>query len=165
MAALLTVLVDILLAVLLLALAGTAYQVIGAALDGRRYPPPGRLVRVDGHRLHLETAGEGTPAVVLDSGLPGTVLSWKFVQSEVARLTRVCSYDRAGLGWSDAGPMPRTSRQIVEELRTLLRNAGIPGPYVLVGHSFGSFTARLYAGLYPDEVAGGVIVDPIHTNE
>lgn len=151
--------------VALLGLAGMAYHAIGSALDRRRYPPPGRLVPVDGHRLHIECSGEGTPTVVLDSGLPGTVLSWKFVQSEVARFARVCSYDRAGLGWSDTGPMPRTSRQIVEELRALLRHAGIAPRYVMVGHSFGSFTARLYAGLYPEEVAGIVLVDPIHPNE
>ena len=103
--------------------------------------------------------------MVMDSGFPGTSLSWTFVQPEVAKFTRACSYDRAGLGWSDAGPMPRTSRQIVDELHTLLRNARVEGPYVLVGHSFGTFTVRLYASTYPDEVAGMVLVDPIYPSD
>jgi len=105
------------------------------------------------------------PTVVMDSGFPGTSLSWTFVQPEVAKFTRACSYDRAGLGWSDAGPMPRTSRQIVEELHALLLNAGVEGPYVLVGHSFGTFTVRLYASTYPDQVAGMVLGDPIHPSD
>src|SRR3989454_1075347 len=133
--------------------------------DFRRYPPPGRLVNVGGHRLHIYCTGGGTPTVVMDSGFPGTSLSWTFVQPEVAKFTRACSYDRAGLGWSDAGPMPRTSRQIVDELHTLLRNARVEGPYVLVGHSFGTFTVRLYASTYPDEVAGMVLVVPTYPGE
>ena len=150
---------------LLVALAGLLYQAVGSARDGRRHPPPGQLVDVGGHRLHHYTLGEGRPTVVLDSGLPGTCLSWALVQSEVARFARVCSYDRAGLGWSDLGPRPRTSQQIVGELRAMLRQAGLEPPYVLVGHSFGSFTVRLYASQYPQEVAGLVLVDPISTRE
>jgi len=87
------------------------------------------------------------------------------VQPEVAKFTRVCSYDRAGLGWSDSGPPPRTTQRIVEELRTLLLSAGIKEPYVLVGHSFGAFTARLYGAKYRDEVVGMVLVDPIYPSE
>ncbi|MGH9862116.1 MAG: alpha/beta fold hydrolase [Candidatus Acidiferrales bacterium] len=150
---------------LLLALGGLLYQAVGSARDWRRYPPPGKLSDVGGHRLHLYTMGEGTPTVVLDSGLPGTCLSWALVQPEVAQFARVCSYDRAGLGWSDPGPRPRTSQQIVTELHRLLQRAGLEPPYMLVGHSFGSFTVRLYASQYPDEVAGLVLVDPISTRE
>ena len=150
---------------LALLLAGVAYQAIGSARDARRFPPPGRLVGIGSHRLHLHVTGEGSPTVVLDSGLPATVLSWSRVQPEVSRFARVASYDRAGLGWSELGPMPRTSRRIVEELHALLRAAELPPPYVLVGHSFGGFTARLFAGSYPDEVAGLVLVDPIHPEE
>jgi len=149
----------------LLVLAGQVFQKIGSAIDARRFPPPGQMVDVGGHRLHTYCTGERTPAVVMDSGFPGTSLSWTFVQPEVAKFTSACSYDRAGLGWSDAGPMPRTSRQIVEELHALLLHARVEGPYVLVGHSFGTFTARLYASNYADEVAGMVLVDPVHPND
>ncbi len=150
------------LAVLLI---GVGYQALGSARDARRFPPPGHMVDVGGHRLHVYCAGEGSPTVVLDSGLPGSSLSWRVVQSEVAKFCHVCSYDRAGLGWSDPGPRPRTSQRIVEELHTLLTNAGMKGPYVLVGHSFGAFNARLYASKYADEVAGMVFVDPLHPRE
>ena len=151
--------------VTLLMLAGLILQVICSARDARKFPPPGRLVDVGGHRLHIYCAGGGAPAVVMDSGFPGSSLSWTFVQPEVARFAHACSYDRAGLGWSDAGPMPRSSRQIVEELRALLLNARVEGPFVLVGHSFGTFTVRLYASSYPGDVAGMVLVDPIHPSE
>ena len=151
--------------VTLLLLAGLIFQAIGSARDARRFPPPGQLVNVGGHRLHIYCMGEGTPAVVMDSGFPASSLSWTFVQPAVARSTQACSYDRAGLGWSDAGPMPRSSRQIVEELRALLLNAGVEGPFVLVGHSFGTFTVRLFASTYPGDVVGLVLVDPIQPSE
>jgi len=149
----------------LLVLAGLISQEIGSAREARRFPPPGRMVDVGGHRLHICCTGRGSPTVVMDSGFPGSSLSWTYVQPEVARFARACSYDRAGLGWSDSGPMPRTSRQIVEELHALLRNAQIEGPCVLVGHSFGTFTVRLYASTYPDEVVGIVLLDPIQPND
>jgi len=157
--------VGFLVFVVLLVLSGVVYQAIGSATDARRYLPPGRMVDVGGHRLHLCCAGEGSRTVVMDSGLPGSSLSWSLVQPEVAKFTRVCSYDRAGLGWSDVGPTPRTSRRIVEELHRLLKKAEIEGPYVLVGHSFGAPNMRLYASKYPDEVAGMVLVDPLHPRE
>lgn len=150
---------------LLLALAGLVYQVVSSARDARKYPAPGRMVDVGGHRLHIYCLGVGSPTVVMDSGLPGSSLSWSLVQPEVARFARVCSYDRAGLGWSDPGPTPRTTQQIVAELHTLLANAGVKPPYVLVGHSFGAFTARRYAAEYPTEVAGIVLVDPADPGE
>jgi pimeloyl-ACP methyl ester carboxylesterase len=95
----------------------------------------------------------------MDSGLGGTVLDWQLVQPEAAKFARVCTYDRAGMGWSDAGTQPRTSRQIVKELHTLLGNAGVRGSYVVVGHSFGGTNMQVYASQYPDEVAGMVLVD------
>ena len=161
----LELLIELAALVTLLVLAGLILQVIGSARDARRFPPPGQLVDVGGHRLHIYCMGGGTPAVVMDSGFPGSSLSWTFVQPEVARFTHACSYDRAGLGWSDAGPMPRSSRQIVEELRALLLNARVEGPFVLVGHSFGTFTVRLYASIYPGDVVGMVLVDPICPSE
>lgn len=150
---------------LLLLLAGLAYHALGTERDKRRFPPPGRLVDVGGHRLHIHAMGGGAPTVVMDSGLPGTVLSWGEVQPAVARFTRVASYDRAGLGWSEPGPEPRTAQRIAEELHTLLANAGLAPPYVLVGHSFGGLTTRLFAGLYPDEVDGLILIDPAYPED
>jgi pimeloyl-ACP methyl ester carboxylesterase len=96
---------------------------------------------------------------VLDAGLSGSSLDWDLVQPELGRTTRVCAYDRAGMGWSDPGPQPRTPSRIAGELHTLLINAGITGPYVLVGHSLGGKNVRLFAQQHPDEVAGMVLVD------
>jgi pimeloyl-ACP methyl ester carboxylesterase len=151
--------------VAVLLLVALAYQAIGRVRDRRRFPPPGRLVPAGRHRLHLLEAGTGEPAVIFDAGLPGTSLGWCYVQPEVAKFTRTASYDRAGLGWSECGPRPRTTRQIVAELRTALASAGIAPPYVLVGHSFGGFTAQFFAHTYPEEVAGVVLVDSIHPGE
>src|SRR4051812_32708693 len=102
-----------------------------------RNPPPGRLVAVNGHRLHVRATGGGSPTVVFDAALAGSSISWTFVQPQVERFARAVSYDRAGFGWSDAGPLPRTAGRIADELRVLLERAGEPPPYLLVGHSFG----------------------------
>jgi pimeloyl-ACP methyl ester carboxylesterase len=147
------------------ALVGFIYEAIASRLDKRQYPPPGQLVDVGGYRLHIQCAGKGSPTVVLDTGLGSTALYWGKVAPEIARDTRVCTYDRAGYGWSDPGPEPRSSEQIVKELHTLLKNAGEPGPFILVGWSFGGFTARLYPRLYPGEVAGVVLVDSAHEEQ
>jgi pimeloyl-ACP methyl ester carboxylesterase len=120
------------------------------------------LVDVGGHQLYINCAGKGTPAVVLEAGLNSGSEAWNSFQPGVAEFTRVCSYDRAGVGQSEAGPKPRTSQNIVDDLRRLLSNAGIRGPYVLVGHSFGGMNVRLYAAQYPEEVAGVVLVDSFH---
>jgi pimeloyl-ACP methyl ester carboxylesterase len=122
--------------------------------------PPGRLVDIGTHRLHLQCAGEGRPAVVFDAALGGSSLSWTLVQPDVARVTTTCSYDRAGFGWSDAGPPPRTAGRIADELHAALRRAGIAPPYLLVGHSFGGLVARLFAARHRDEVAGLVLIEP-----
>ena len=148
-----------------LALVGTIYQVIATRLDQQKYPPPGRLVDVGGYRLHIHCLGpEGAsgPTVVMDAGIGECSLGWGLVQPEIARFARVCTFDRAGLGWSDPAPTPRTSRQIVSDLHALLTNAGIKPPYVLVGHSFGGLNARLYTSQFPEEVAGMVLVDSAH---
>jgi pimeloyl-ACP methyl ester carboxylesterase len=142
-----------------LALAGASYEAIAAAGDARRYPAPGQLVDVGGYRLHIQCVGTGSRTVVLDAGLGGSSLDWNLVQPELGRTTRVCAYDRAGMGWSDPGPQPRTPRQIADELHTLLTNAGIAGPYVLVGHSLGGKNVRMFALQHPDQVAGMVLVD------
>lgn len=141
---------------------GAAYQAINVARERRIYPPPGRLVDIGGYRLHITDEGQSAPTVVFDAGLAGLSLDWALVRPEVARFTRVCTYDRAGYGWSDRGARPRNSLQIAMELRALLRRANIPGPYVLVGHSFGGFNVRVFADRYPSEVAGMVQVDASH---
>ena len=147
--------------VVFLVLAGLVYQFVATRIDEYRYPAPGEVVDVGGYSMHLYCTGEGggAPTVVMDSGLGGTVLDWQLVQPEVAQFARVCTYDRAGMGWSEPGAQPRTSQQIVEELHDLLGNAGVQGPYVLVGHSFGGTNVQLYASQYPNEVAGMVLVD------
>src|SRR5689334_15205133 len=142
-----------------LALAGAGYEAIAARGDAQTYPPPGRLVDIGGYRLHIQCVGTGSPTVVLDAGLGRTSLDWSLVQTAIGQTTRVCAYDRAGMGWSDPGPAPRTPSQIAGELHTLLGNAGIAGPYVLVGHSLAGKNVRLFALQHPDEVAGMVLVD------
>ena len=146
--------------VIFLPLTGVIYQFVFTKIDQYRYPASGEMVDVGGYSLHLYCTGEGgAPTVVMDSGLGGTVLDWQLVQPEVAKFARVCTYDRAGMGWSDPSTQPRTSQQIVKELHTLLGNAEVEGPYLLVGHSFGGTNMQLYASQYPDEVAGMVLVD------
>jgi pimeloyl-ACP methyl ester carboxylesterase len=126
------------------------------------YSAPGKLVDVGGWRLHLNCSGEARssqPAVVLEAGLGDFSVEWSLVQPGVSRFARVCSYDRAGDGWSDLGPHPRTMHQIVYELHTLLEKAGVKPPVLLVGHSYGGWLVRLYANTYPADVAGMVLVD------
>ena len=147
--------------VLLGILLGVVYQKLGTRRDWRVHPPPGKLIDLGTHRLHMLEAGNSGPTVVLEAGLMSTVLSWSALQAELARTYRVVAYDKAGLGWSDRGPMPRTADRIVEELHLLLERAGIPPPYILVGHSFGGLTMPLFAARYPHETAGVVLVDPV----
>jgi pimeloyl-ACP methyl ester carboxylesterase len=149
----------------LAAVAGAAYQAIETSRDRRRFPPPGRLVQVNGRRMHIHVCGEGTPTVIFESGMGASCLSWTLVQPQVAQFARAVSYDRAGHGWSDQAHEPRTARQIAQELNTLLDATGVPGPYVLVGHSFGGYVNMAFAHLYRDEVAGMVLVDSLHPAE
>lgn len=128
------------------------------------FPPPGRLVDIGGYRLHINIQGQGSPVAVLDSGLTGNTLIWGKSLAAVAGVTQAAAFDRAGYAWSDPAPpgTPRHSQQLVAEQRTLLANAGLPPPYILVGHSFGAINTLVYASTYPDEVAGLVLVDPSH---
>ncbi len=130
-----------------------------------KYPPVGQMVDVGGYRLHINCQGTGSPIVIMESGLGEPSLSWALVQPQVSTKTRVCVYDRAGLGWSDKSPKPRTADIMIEELHTLLKNANIEGPYIMVGHSTGGMLVRLYTHSYPTEVAGMVLVDAQHEEQ
>ena len=151
--------------VAVLLIAGRLFQQWGTARDAKRHPPPGSLVNINGHRLHLLAKGNRGPTVIFESGLMSTVLSWNEIQPEIAKIARTVCYDRAGLGWSDPGPLPRDAARIVSELRELLEQAAILPPYILVGHSFAGLTTRLFASQYPDEVAGLVLIDPVVPSE
>jgi pimeloyl-ACP methyl ester carboxylesterase len=150
---------------LLLLAGGFIYENITDARDRRFNPMPGALVEAGGRKMHINCTGEGSPAVILDSGLGDTYLSWRKVQPEIAKFTRVCSYDRAGLGYSDASSSPRTSKVIAGELHELLQAAMVTPPYVLVGHSMGGYDVRLYASLFPKEIVGMVLVDASHPEQ
>jgi pimeloyl-ACP methyl ester carboxylesterase len=150
---------------ILLAAAGVSYQSLSEARGRRAHPMPGQLIDVGGYRMHANCTGAGTPTVILDSGLGDSYFSWHKVQPQIAQFTRVCSYDRAGLGYSDSSPRPRTSKDIAEELHMLLHNAGITGPLILVGHSMGGYDVRLYASLYRNRVVGMVLVDASHPEQ
>jgi pimeloyl-ACP methyl ester carboxylesterase len=149
--------------VALLPVAGFGYQTIASWLDHQAYPPPGQMVDVGGYKLHLYCTGEGSPIVVMDSGLGGAWLDWSKVQPVLSATTRICTYDRAGMGWSDVGEEPRDAQQAVRELHRLLENAGIDGALLLVGHSNGGLRVQLYAAHYPEQVVGLVLVDPTLT--
>lgn len=144
---------------ILILTATTVYQIIASGLEDRT-PPPGQRVDVGGYCLHYVTAGTGHPTIVVDHSLGG--VEGYFLLDELAKLSRVCIYDRAGYGWSDRSPYPRTSNQIVTELNTMLTHAGLEPPYILVGNSFGSYNMRLYAHRYPENAIGLVLTDGLH---
>lgn len=142
-----------------LTLAGTVYESVAETSDIRAYPPRGQMVDVGGYRLHINCTGTGSPTVIIEAGLGDWSLPWNAVQEEVAKTTRVCTYDRAGMGYSEASPLARNAQQFAYELHTLLERANVEGPYVLVGHSSGGLTVRIFAHDYPTEVAGLVLID------
>jgi len=152
----------LMLIILILGLVTLTAGAIAKSNLAKQYPAPGQLVDVGGYKMHINCTGQGSPTVILEAGMGNYSLYWANVQPDVARFTRVCSYDRAGYGWSVLGPLPRTANVEVEELHTLLVNANIQGPYVLVGHSLGGMLVRVYAHNYPDEVVGMVLVDSYH---
>jgi pimeloyl-ACP methyl ester carboxylesterase len=149
--------------------AGVSYQLVGNWRDAREFQQPGKSVSLapdfPGVFLGMDCRGAGSPTVILDSGLGVPAIGWEPAQQGIAEVTRVCSYDRAGYGWSSPGPMPRTSEQIALELHTLLKNSGEKPPYVLIAHSFGGYNVRVYTARYPGEVAGLVLVDTSHEDQ
>ena len=147
-----------------LLIVGVVYQMIGIWIDESRFPPPGRVVDIGACKLHLKRQGSGQPVVVLEAGIAATSISWSPVQTRLAQFSTVCSYDRAGLGWSErrwARSCPCTLEQMIGELEALLRKSGLAAPFVLVGHSFGGLLVGAFAHAYPEQVAGLVLVDPV----
>jgi len=155
--------ISIVMLIIVILVVGTGVAgAIAKANLAKKYPAPGQMVDVGGYKMHINCIGQGSPTVILEAGMGNYSLFWAHVQPEVAGFTRVCSYDRAGYGWSESSPHPRTANAEVEELHTLLVSAGVEGPYVLVGHSLGGMLVRVYAHNYPDEVVGMVLVDSYH---
>ncbi|HKC38091.1 MAG TPA: alpha/beta hydrolase [Gemmatimonadales bacterium] len=151
--------------VLIAGLTGTIYEQVGQSRDRQRLPQIGRSVDIGGRSLNIFCSGAGSPAVILDSGNGDPGYAWSEIQPAIARFTEACWFDRAGEGWSDPGPFPRTSATMSAELHELLHRAGVPPPYVLVGHSLGGLNARVYNGMYAADVAGAVLVDAAHEDE
>ena len=146
-------------AVTFLVLAGATYQGVATALERRTFPRPGGMVGVGDHQLHIHCLGDGAPTVVLEAPAAGMSAAWGSVQPDVARVTRVCAYDRAGLGWSERGDVPFEPPAVANELRTLLDQAGERGPFVLVGHGLGAAFARLFAARFGGDTAALILVD------
>ncbi|MCW5849024.1 MAG: alpha/beta fold hydrolase [Anaerolineae bacterium] len=148
-----------------LAAGGAAYQTWASAQDRQNIPTSGHMVDVGGHALHYLSMGEGSPTVVIEAGLGGAGLIYYGVQKRIAEFTRVVTYDRAGLGWSEPAPGRLDGERVVSDLHTLLHRAAIPGPYVLVGHSWGGPYVRLFAQRYPEAVAGMALIDASHEEQ
>lgn len=144
---------------------GLVYQRVATRRDLARTPAPGKLVNVGGHRLHIWCIGSGKPTVLLESGLGGNAFGWVAVKLKVAQLTQVCTYDRAGLGYSDEGPSPRSAGRIADELAQLLDSARIEQPVIVAGASLGGLNARVLATKYPSKVAGLILVDASHEDQ
>jgi pimeloyl-ACP methyl ester carboxylesterase len=157
----------VLLVALFLSLALIAYLLVTESIARSKYraeyPPPGQMVSLGTHSIHLYCVGTGSPTVVFESDLDQYgVLSWASVQGEIGKYTRACSYDRAGIMWSEPGPLPRDGETIARELHAVLHTAGEQGPYMLVGHAFGGAYVRIFAGKYPAEVCGMVLLESSH---
>jgi pimeloyl-ACP methyl ester carboxylesterase len=144
---------------------GIVYEQIGRRRDRARFPQIGRSVDIGGRTLNIFCSGAGAPPVIFESGGPGPGLEWDTFEPEAAKFSQACWYDRAGEGWSDPGPFPRTSNAIAKDLHELLKRAGVPPPYVFAGASFGGLNSRVYGGLYPNEVAGMILIDSAHEDE
>lgn len=152
-------LIGLVAALVLLGCAGSVWNFIAVRHDRAANPPPGRILEVNGHAMHLYCIGTGEPTLVLESGHGDDFTAWGKVQSALSTVTRVCSYDRAGFGWSADQPGARDAAHIANQLHALLAAAGITTPIVLEGHSAGGLYERVYAAKFPQDVAGLVFVD------
>ena len=148
-----------------LSLTGMIYQTAATESDKKNFPPPGNLIDVGGFKMHIHCVGEGSPTVILEALSGGFSSYWAWVQPEVAKDVRVCAYDRAGFGWSESDSEPESPQRTARNLHTLLTNAGIEGPYVMVGHSKGGIYMREYVARYPQDVVGLVLLDSSHPDQ
>jgi pimeloyl-ACP methyl ester carboxylesterase len=146
---------------------GAIYQAISVRADQRKFLPPGQFVDLGGRQIHMLVQGQsnGKPTVLLEAGIAGFSSNWAWVQNELAQITQVVSYDRAGLGWSDPAPETKDAQQSAQDLHAALQKAGIQGPYIIAGHSYGGLVVRAFTDLYPGEVAGMVLVDASHPDQ
>lgn len=158
-------LIGLLLFLFVLSITGIIYQTAATETDKKNFPPPGNLIDVGGFKMHVDCVGEGSPTVILEALSGGFSSYWAWIQPEVAKQVRVCAYDRAGFGWSESDAEPESPERTAQNLHTLLTDAGIDGPYVLVGHSKGGLYVRQYAEMYPQEVAGLVLLDSSHPDQ
>jgi pimeloyl-ACP methyl ester carboxylesterase len=151
------------LAIALLCFAGFVYNTVAGKRLARAHPVPGIFYTIDGRRMHIDCTGKGSPTVILESGIGDDWLIWQAVQPELSEVSRVCSYDRFGLGWSEPSSGPRDAVSVARQLHTLLILAHIEGPLLLVGHSGGGLYVRAFAAIYPNNVVGLVLVDATST--
>lgn len=154
-----------LILLLVLMVTGAIYQAVASARDAKMYKPVDQMVDANGIQMRLDCRGSGSPTVVLEAGAQSSSIYWVRVQDEVGKFTRVCSYDRAGYGWSDTVHEAMLPQQVAEMLHALLEKGGEKPPYLMVGHSFGGVYVRTFTAEYPDEVVGMVLVDSSHENQ
>jgi pimeloyl-ACP methyl ester carboxylesterase len=156
------ILIILIIAPLTLLLIGCIYESIASQSDPERYPSPGEMVDIGGYRLHLVCEGErqvGQPLVIIEAGSGSSSPDWALVLPEIAQFARVCTYDRAGLGWSETGPPPRSSMTYASEMEAVLERSGEEPSYLLVAHSLGGHTVRIYTDEHPDNVVGMILID------
>jgi pimeloyl-ACP methyl ester carboxylesterase len=147
------------LVLIALVVLGVVFQALAVQLDKQNYPPPGQLYAVNGHSMHIICKGEGNPTVILQAGGAADSTWWYWVQNQLAEHTRVCAFDRPGMGWSESTTEPRDALTLIGELHTLLAEADVRPPYVMAGHSWGAVLTRIYAAQYPQEIKGIVLID------
>jgi pimeloyl-ACP methyl ester carboxylesterase len=155
----------ILFAIVVLLAVQVALQLVCTRIDRRKFPAPGKLVNIPGAQMHVCTLGHGSPHVVLESGIAASSINWRPLQAELATLTTVSTYDRAGFGWSTSNPRECTLARMADDLHAMLTAMQVPVPYILVGHSFAGYITRAYANRYPEELAGLMLVDPLTPEE
>ena len=146
-------------------IAGRIYQNVAESRDLERYPPPGEMIDVDGHLMHINCIGEGSPTLILELGVGSASFSWYDIHNQLSEITRTCAYDRAGLGYSDSTSQPKRATDVAERLHRLLRNAGIDDELVLVGWSAGGVYVRELYRRYPERVVGMLLVDSSHEQQ
>lgn len=162
------IVVSVIVFILIIFTVGSVYESIMEGKDRKSFEPPGQLVDVNGHPIHIYCSGvetPGNPVVILESGAGENLYNMLKIQSQIAEFAQVCSYDRSGIGWSETASAARTAGQKADELELLLQNAGVEGPYLLVGHSFGGLVARIFSARHPQDIVGLVLVDSTNAED